>query len=260
MINNKKIICVIECRMSSSRLPGKVMLKFGNQTIIEFMVERIKKSKLIDDVVIATTVNPNDDAIEKLCTDKGINFFRGSEDNVAQRVLDTLIHFNADLACSITGDCPFVYPPDIDKLIGIQQKFDYDYVSNDVINRSYPDGLDIQIYKSRALAEVIPLITDQKHLTHSAWNIPTYGSNIFKIFHKRATGAYRWPELGLTLDEKKDYDFLCKIYEKFYANNNSNDVYSIYKIISFLRQHKKFISNMEVKRKIPGTDKFQGEG
>ena len=110
-----KSLCIIECRTKSTRLPGKVLLKFGKETIIEYMVRRIRRCRSIDKVVIATTLNPADDAIEDLCNKKGIEFFRGSEELVVSRVADTIKQYKGvERVTSLTGDCPFSYPPMID--------------------------------------------------------------------------------------------------------------------------------------------------
>jgi len=240
--------------MNSSRLPGKVLLKFDDQTIIEYIHQRIKKySKLVDDVVIATTTNESDDAIINLCLVKDIKYYRGSENNVIQRVIDTAYFFNADIIVDITGDCPFIDPLMIDQLIEELKDNDYDYISNDVIERSYPDGFDCQVYHTECLKIAKGLIKDKNHFNHCGWNIPTYCSEIYDIGNIKAPIEYDLPGLGLTLDEKEDYLFLIKIYNIFKYQLKKDEPFSMYEIIDYIKKNSEIINNKDVVRKIPGA-------
>ena len=111
MISKKnKIVAIIEARMSSSRLPGKVLLEAGGQPLLGHLIERLKSIDLIDEVVVATTVNKEDQKIINFCLSKDIRYFQGSETNVMERVYQTASFFKADVIVEITGDCPIIDP------------------------------------------------------------------------------------------------------------------------------------------------------
>ena len=111
---NLKIVASIEARMTSSRLPGKVLMLADGKPLLQHMIERIQKSKLVDEIVVATTVNASDMPIVHLCEQLGIKAFRGSEDDVLQRVLDAQASVNSDVIVELTGDCPLIDPEVID--------------------------------------------------------------------------------------------------------------------------------------------------
>lgn len=245
-----KTVAIIECRMGSTRLPGKVLMKFGHHTVMGYMVDRIKHSVQIDEIVVATTISPRDDAIVNFCRENFISYFRGSEENVIRRVASAGQAHGADIIISLTGDCPFVCPKMIDKLVLLLKENNYDYVSNDVIERFYPDGLDIQVCKASILGKTIPLITNPQHLSHSAWNIPTYCGKTAKILHWSGDPKYCMPDIGLTLDTSEDYVLLKKIYEKF---DDSDRPFDIYKVLDYIIENPGFMTNRHIKRNIPGN-------
>ncbi|MGL5099740.1 MAG: cytidylyltransferase domain-containing protein, partial [Fusobacteriaceae bacterium] len=115
-----KIVCVIQARSTSSRLPNKVLLKlpYGeNKIVLEQVIDRVRKSKKIDEIVIATTVNESDNQIQKVCEKNNIKFYRGSEDNVLSRYYEAAKENGADLVMRITSDCPCIDFEILDKLI-----------------------------------------------------------------------------------------------------------------------------------------------
>ena len=139
MYNNKRIAATIEARMTSTRLPGKVLLDLGGTPALEFMIRRVRRSAYVDTVAVATTVNAADDAISALSDSLGCACYRGSEEDVMLRVLDTARSVSADIIVELTGDCPFIDPVYIDKVIELYFSGSYDYASN-VVERSFPDG------------------------------------------------------------------------------------------------------------------------
>ena len=143
--NGKKICATIEARMTSSRLPGKVLMNFCGKTNLEHIVERLKRSKYIDEVVVATTINKEDDSIVELCNNIGCKYYRGSEDDVLLRVLEATKSISAEIIVEITGDCPVIDWRHTDILIEKFFSAKYDYVSN-IIERSFPRGFDVQVF------------------------------------------------------------------------------------------------------------------
>ena len=126
----KKIAAIIEARMNSTRLPGKILKKIGNKPSILHTIERLKMSNKIDDIIIATTKNKKDDILINLCEKKNIKYFRGSENNVLKRVLNTAQKFNVDVIVEITGDSVFLDYKLINKAIKIFMNNNYHFVAN----------------------------------------------------------------------------------------------------------------------------------
>lgn len=111
------IVCTIEARMGSSRLPGKTMKKILGKHMLELLIERLKRSKYINDIIVATSVAPMDSIIAELSEKIGVHCFRGSEKDVLGRVLNAAKSVNADIIVEITGDCPLIDPVVVDKVI-----------------------------------------------------------------------------------------------------------------------------------------------
>ena len=116
-----KTVAIIEARMTSTRLPGKVMLPILGKPMLELLIERLKRATLINQIVVATTQNLTDYAIEQLAQRMGVECFRGSEDDVLDRVLHAAHTYEADVIVEVTGDCPLIDPLIIDKVIKVYQ-------------------------------------------------------------------------------------------------------------------------------------------
>ena len=190
-----------------------------------------------------------DEEIVKFCKKNNISFFRGSEDNVMQRVILAAKKYKLDLITEVTGDCPIIDYRIIDQCLEIFLSNKVDYVTNCHI-RSYPDGMDVQVYKLKTLIKSSKMTKnklDQEHVTLHIRKNPS----IFKTINLMPNRDIYWPELGLTLDEHKDYLLLKKIIEHFYKKKNK--LFSCEDVINFLRFNKKIRNiNRIVKRKNNG--------
>ncbi|MGH8548836.1 MAG: cytidylyltransferase domain-containing protein, partial [Methylococcales bacterium] len=140
-----KIVATVEARMASSRLPGKVMLPAAGSPMLLHLIKRLKQVESLDDIVLATTANPADDVLIEFAKRECIFFFRGSENDVMERVVGAADSVHADLVVEITADCPIIDPLIVEQLIQMFLHNDCDYASN-VIARSYPIGMDTQIF------------------------------------------------------------------------------------------------------------------
>jgi spore coat polysaccharide biosynthesis protein SpsF len=238
-----KIVATIEARMTSSRLPGKVMLNVLNKPILSYLVDRLKTISLIDEIVLATTSNKSDDILEEFANKNKINCFRGSENNVLERVINAGLEVNADLIVEVTGDCPILDPLIVDQTIRVFLNNNVDYVSNNHI-RSYPDGMDVQVFKLQTLIQSSKLTNDkldQEHVTLFIRNHPELYSKINLV----APHNLHWPDLGLTLDEESDYILLKTIIENFNGLN-----FTCSQAIDFIKQNPYLLEiNKQVKRK-----------
>src|SRR6266511_3391616 len=140
-----KIVSTIEARMGSRRLPGKTLAPIMGRPTLELLVERLRRAKQVDEVVVATTTEPEDDSIEELCRQLQVGCFRGSSEDVLDRVLRAAQEFRASLIVEMTGDCPLLDPAVVDDVISLYLSAKYDYVSN-IVERTYPRGLDTQVF------------------------------------------------------------------------------------------------------------------
>ena len=230
----KKITASIEARMTSSRLPGKVLMPAYEQiSMIEFMVNRVKKSKLVDDIVIATTINKTDDPIIELCKRIKLNYYRGSEEDVLLRVLEAHQQCNSDIIVELSGDCPLIDARIIDEAIQKYLDNNYDYVSNGHL-RSFPDGMDVQIFSRDLLESVEKLATtiDDRE------NVTTY---IYRDNDKYSLGSViakkedYWPELRITLDDTGDFLLIQAIINNLFKEKSYD--FKLNDIIVFLKKH-----------------------
>ena len=146
-------IAIIEARMKSSRLPGKVLKPILGKPMLELLVERIKQARYVDHIVIATTGSASDDPIEDLAKRLNVGCFRGSEEDVLDRVLSAARKYKADVIVEITGDCPLVEAEKIDQMLRSYQYMNYDFMANR-LDGSYPPGLGLRIFRRQTLERV----------------------------------------------------------------------------------------------------------
>jgi len=213
-----KIVATIEARMTSSRLPGKVLLPVEGKPVLLHIIDRLKKSRLIDDVVVATTINQTDDAIVNMCRDNGCSFFRGSEEDVLLRVLEAAKSVKADVIVEITGDCPVIDWRVADELIGFFENGKYDYCSN-MGQRPYPVGFETQVFSVDVLHQVSEMTNNKADREHVSLYIYTH-PELFKIGYKEADERYDHPEIEVTLDDENDYELVKAIYSELYPKND----------------------------------------
>lgn len=247
MTKGKKIVATIEARMASTRLPGKIMLPFVGKPDLEMMIERLKRSKTLDDIVVATTMNKQDDVIVNLCRSLKIPFYRGSEEDVLGRLTAAAASVNADIIVETTSDCPVIDWRHVDHLVSLFFSGNYDYVSN-IIVRSFPIGFDTQVFPFSVLQKVENIAKEHTYREHPSFYIYTHPME-FRLKNWKARGKMFWPDLRVTLDTKEDYQLLCEVFGHFYPENpdfSANDV------VDFLRLHPEVVAiNAQVKKKNP---------
>ena len=240
-----KVVATIETRMTSNRLPGKVLMPVAGITMLGCLVRRLKVVKSIDCIVLATTVNKADDSLVDLAKELEIEAFRGDENDVMNRVIGAATSVGADIIVEITGDCPVIDPEIVEQTIQMFKANSADYVSNAHI-RSYPDGMDTQVFRLDTLkrsAAMTDDLLDHEHVTLHIRNNP----ELFSQVHLVAPPEIYWPELGLTLDEYKDYEILKKIIEYF---DETNPIFSCLDVVRLLRQNPEWVEiNKAVVRK-----------
>jgi spore coat polysaccharide biosynthesis protein SpsF len=147
-----RTVAIIQARIGSTRLPGKVLMDLGGRTILAWVVARARRARTLDDVVVATTTLDCDDVIVAECSTVGVSVFRGSEDDVLDRYYRACEHFDADVVVRITSDCPLIDPEGIDTVVTDYRVHQPDYASN-TLERRLPRGLDVEVFSRAALAE-----------------------------------------------------------------------------------------------------------
>ena len=240
-----RFVSTIEARMTSSRLPGKPLFQANNISMLAHLVLRLKSLKIIDEIILATTTNNEDQPLVDEAIKLGIKVFRGDEHNVMKRVIDAAESVNADVIVEITGDCPIIDPAIIQESIEIFNQNKYDYVGNALV-RSYPDGMDTQVFLLDTLKKSYSMtnsIIDYEHVTLHIRNNP----EIFTHYNMKAPNELFWPELGLTLDEDKDYILIKNIIEYF---GDTKSLFSCNDCVAYLRNNSHLVEiNKSVQRK-----------
>lgn len=245
-----KILATIEARMGSSRLPGKVLLPMAGASALSRMVERASRAKSVSRVCVATTTSEADDVIAKEGEREAFDIFRGSEDDVLDRVLKCAIANNADIIVELTADCPLIDPAFIDSGVEyfLNRKLDYYY---NRLQPGLPDGFDIQIFWTSKLAEVASLTNDPIDRVHVSWFFRR-NPDCYKIGGENypASSIYFWPELALTLDQREDYELIGAIFDHFYSAGNEE--FDTGDVLQFLRVRPELVELVKnVRRKFP---------
>ena len=214
-----KVVAIIQARMGSTRLAGKVMMKLQNKTVLEHVIIRVRQSKLVNQIVIATTNNIEDNQIVDQAKQMSVDYFRGSEEDVLSRYYYAAKKNNADIVVRITSDCPIIDPRIIDemleKFIGIYKKEGIDYMSN-TLQQSFPRGLDVEIFTFNTLVRAYnegKQKYEREHVTPYIYmNLDKF--KVANFTNKVDHSNYRW-----TLDTKEDFELINIIYQKLYYNN-----------------------------------------
>ncbi|HCA42505.1 MAG TPA: aminotransferase [Bacteroidetes bacterium] len=205
---------IVQARMGSSRLPSKVLMEADGKKLLSYTIERLKNSKKIDNIIVATTDTNKDEAIEKFCIDNKIDFFRGDENDVLDRFYNASKKFNFKNIIRITADCPLIDYKIVDDVIDLFKSGKYDYVSN-VDPPSFPDGLDVEIFSFDALEDAFnnaKLISEREHVTPYIRNNKKFKKT--NLNNNRDLSNLRW-----TVDEKEDFDYISKILKSVNSKN-----------------------------------------
>ncbi len=226
--------------MTSSRLPGKVLMPAGGQPLLAVLIERLRRVERIDQIVVATTVNSTDDPIVAIAQKMNAGWFRGSEEDVLQRVVECLRANNAGICVEITGDCPLIDPVIINEAIdayaaGADRHF---YVSNSDPHRSVPAGLDVQVFAASALYELDGETTDAADREHVSYGLyrPESGDRWKPLFIKHP-GAAGGEDLLVTLDYREDYELIKSLHEELSPRTPR---YGAPEMIDWIRAHPEF--------------------
>ena len=207
-------LAILQARMSSTRLPGKVMRNINGKPMIYWQIERIKKSKSIDKLIVATSIDESDDILADFLKTNKVEVYRGELQDVLSRYLKIEESFKPTTIIRLTGDCPFVMPELIDEMLAKFYEINVDYLSN-TLELSYPDGLDIEIVKSGVLKKLSNYGLSNLEREHVTLGIVNR-KNLFSTecySNYKDLSHYRW-----TVDTFEDFEFVSMVFNKFRLN------------------------------------------
>jgi spore coat polysaccharide biosynthesis protein SpsF len=240
-----KIGAIIQARMGSTRLSGKVMKKIKGKTVLHHVIDRIQQSKLLDESIVATTILERDDIIENEIKKCGVKCFRGSEEDVLSRYYYAAKENNVDIIIRITSDCPLIDPNVIDEIVEFYLNGNYDLVTNagsDLTQRTYPRGLDTEVFSFEVLENAFINGKESYHREHVTPFIYEYSNKIHNFQNIIDYSKYRW-----TLDTEEDFKLISEIYNRLYKG--THDFYLQDIIELFKQEPKLFTINAHIEQK-----------
>lgn len=242
MENKIKIIAIIQARSDSKRLPKKVLKKALNKPMIIHQLQRIKQSKYITQIILATSNKKSDNKLTKIVQNNGYKVFRGNKNNVLKRFFDCSKELNLnkkDIIIRLTGDCPLHDSGIIDETIKEFLKQDIDYISN-CTNPIYPDGFDTEVFNTKSLHLAYKNATKKYQKEH----VTPYIKETKKLKTANINNPPNHPEYRLTLDRKEDFKLIKYIFNYF-----NSTYFSFKEIIKFLEKNPNLLSiNSHIKR------------
>ncbi|WP_427338101.1 cytidylyltransferase domain-containing protein [Caloranaerobacter sp. DY30410] len=242
----RKVVAIIQARMGSTRLPGKVMKDLFGKTVLAHVVERVKQSKEVDEIVIATTTLEKDNVIVKEAEKCGVKYFRGSEDDVLSRYYYAAKENNADIVVRITSDCPLIDPIIIDSIVKFYKENDYDIVTNagiDLSQRTFPRGLDTEVFSFKVLEEAFNNAKENYQREHVTPYIYENSNKIHYYKNDVNYSEYRW-----TLDTEEDFKLIKEIYRYLYKEKHNFYMEDILKLFKEKPELKKINIHIEQKK------------
>lgn len=227
---NPHVVIIIQARMESTRLPGKVMMRVLGRPLLSYLIERVRRVNNANEVVVATTEKEVDDVIEQYCQEKGVAVFRGNEENLLDRYSQAARIFEADPVVRITADCPLIDPEVIEKVIQFYLDHDYDYVGN-TLTLTFPRGMDTEVFSRKTLemaAQQAKKDNEREHVTLYIYKNPKQ-FKLANVPYEIDKSQYR-----LTVDTNEDFKLIKEIIEKLYPINPK---FSLEDIITMLDEN-----------------------
>lgn len=228
-----RILTVLQARMSSSRLPGKVLRPILGRPMVELQIERLRRARLLGDLVVATSTDPSDDAVARVAERLGCLVHRGPLQDVLARYVGAVeSHGPCDHVVRVTADCPLADWSVIDACIELHLNSGADYTSN-TVERTYPKGLDVEIVKAPLLARAARESADpydHEHVTPYFYRNPQL-FDVRQLVQSTDDNELRW-----TVDYPEDFEFVSRVYEALYLSKPAFDSADIYKLGWALRR------------------------
>lgn len=205
-----KVVCIVQARTGSTRLPGKVLRELCGRPMLEHLLERLQRAVTLDEIVVATTVKEQDRPIVELAQRAGVGWFQGSEDDVLARYAGAARQAQADVVVRVTSDCPLIDPFIVDRTVNFFLANNYDYVGAGV-DSGFPRGLDTEVFSAGALYKAFASAADapsREHVTLYIYRHP----EVFHLGRVSASGDYNHPEWRLCVDTEEDFELIREIY------------------------------------------------
>ena len=222
-----KIIAITQARTGSTRLPNKIMKEIKGKTLLNIHIDRIKKAKSIDSIIIATTNKIQDDVIENVAKDLNVNCYRGDENDVLDRFYQAVKKDKPDYIIRLTSDCPLVDGDLIDAIVEKAIETNVDYCSNTLID-SFPDGQDIEVFTFKSLERAwkeATLLSEREHVTPYIKKNSTFNNiDIFKSINISSDNI-KYENVRMTVDEPNDFEVIVRLIEKL-GNEESWENYA----------------------------------
>lgn len=215
---DRNIAAIIQARMASTRLPGKALMDISGKPMLWHVIKRLEQSNLLRQVIVATSINKKDDAIEDFCKQQGVAFYRGSELDVLDRYYQAAKSYNTDLIVRITSDCPFIDSEVMDKaIIYLLENSNLFDLATNTIKRTYPIGLDVEVFSF----SVLNICNKKAVKAYQREHVTTYiyeNPDLFRVYsleNEEDLSSLRW-----TVDEAADLSFTREIYNRLYPKKN----------------------------------------
>jgi spore coat polysaccharide biosynthesis protein SpsF len=236
---------IIQARMGSTRLPGKVLMKLNGQPSLAFMVDRLTRARTLDRIIVATSTVPADDAIADLCNTLSIDLFRGSECDVLGRYVGAARAFDADIVVRFTADCPFICPEVADEVIRMFHDVpEVDYATN-CLRRTYPRGLDTEVVRRSTLERIADETdepADREHVTYFIYR------QAKRFRHLSVEDRENHSDLRWTVDTPEDFELVSRMAETLGANAGASSYRDLLAIFEHHPEWKKINAHIEQKR------------
>lgn len=223
-----KIAAIIQARMGSSRLPGKVLMKVDGRELLSYMLERVKAAKSVTTALIATTKDPKDDPIAAFCERGNIPYYRGDENDVLDRYYQAALTVKPDVVVRLTSDCPLMDPAIVDAVVAEHLKSGNDYTANTAPPvGTYPDGMDVEVFSFKALERAwkeAKLPSEREHVTFYFWKTGLFRTS--RVDLPESLSSFR-----LTVDYPQDLALVTAVLE---ALHKKSPLFTMRQIIDFL--------------------------
>lgn len=221
------IVTIVQARMSSTRLRGKVLLPILGRPMLQHQLERLQRCRASDSLMVATSEERGDDAIGQLCRSLNVPCFRGQLNDVLDRYYQAAMSVGATGIVRITADCPLIDPAVADDIIGLYRRAQCDYASNTLVP-TYPDGLDVEVVSMKALQAAwrdSAAPSEREHVTSYVWQHPDR-FRLVNHTHSEDLSHHRW-----TVDEPEDLDFVRSVYQALYDRKPDFDMYDVLRLL-----------------------------
>ncbi|MFA7411144.1 MAG: glycosyltransferase family protein [Tissierellaceae bacterium] len=210
-----KIVAIVQARMGSSRLPGKVIKPIINKPMILHVLDRLSNARYVDQVILATSNLESEGPLIELVSEKGYEVFTGDENNVLKRYVDANRLYNGDIIIRITGDCPLIDPVIVDNVVTHYLMYDYDYVRLDVPN-TFIRGFDVEVFSKETLERAYKDVeaTDNKDYREHVTLYMYENKDRFKVGYVQGEGIYR-KDYRVCVDTEEDFEVVSEVYEYY---------------------------------------------